>query len=68
MAKPLTLRVVVTNADTGELLDDMLVPPGNEVVLATPPLYLAFVQEYPTTGTKIITLKTDMSGLGGEGA
>jgi|GEM_PF-3582920 len=53
----LTLRVVVTNDATGELLGDRRVPPGNEVVLVTEPLYVHSVQESPRTGTKVITLR-----------
>jgi hypothetical protein len=46
----------VSDADTGEVLDDLRVPPGNEVVIANEPLFISGVQEH-ANGTKVITLK-----------
>jgi hypothetical protein len=51
-----TLRVTVTDVDTGEA-DEREVVDGDYVVICAQPCWLDGVQAYPTKGTHVLTIK-----------
>lgn len=52
----MTLRIIVTDIDTGES-DTAEIAEGDYLLITHKPCYEASVQTYPTTGTHVLTIK-----------